>query len=571
VGGVATASASCDSDCSAPSCGDNTLNSLAGELCEAASLPDTSLSDGICNTLCQLECAAGNLDCDGDATNGCECSATNWAGPIYALAGSGENNTGGLDVFADGSLAVGANFCEGNANDNACSVDLGSEQIDTTTKGNALLIKGTLVGGVAWYASLSSAYNLENRSVKAIDEDAGEGLLAVGSFCGGCNEVGEDASLTLSAHQDDQDESIGSYGGQDGYVVKLDGDGSKELFFALGGEGNDALFAVDTFSDNSFVVVGFFSCESTSCAINFVADSTPTILDAAGGRDIFLAKYDKNGALLWAKSAGGAANDQALAVKTLADGSMLLTGYFCAGSTQACSAEFNSSTTLNASAPDQDIFVARYDSNGTLLWAQGFGSAALDEGKAITMTADAKVVVVGSFCTGSTSACTLSAGDFSEASQGGEDAFILTLSGTDGTAQALQVLGSAGDDVAHSIGVWPDGHVLVGGEYCARQGQASGCVFNGDMLADDLVNQAKGDSWLLHLKPKDGQEESWTEEESWTLNASLVDSANEVALLPNGQFFVHGTFSGFLTYDVTTLGEALSQDLYILQEARSWE
>src|SRR5262245_44936828 len=92
-----------------------------------------------------------------------------------------------------------------------------------------------------------------------------------------------------------------------------------------------------------------------------------TTLVSAGPTDMFVAKYDSNGMLLWAKRAGGISSDVGQGIAVDGSGNSYVTGIF-QGSATFGSGELNQTTLV--SAGPTDIFVAKYDSNGMLLWAK---------------------------------------------------------------------------------------------------------------------------------------------------------------------------------------------------------
>ncbi|MEY2934222.1 MAG: hypothetical protein RL033_4971, partial [Pseudomonadota bacterium] len=87
-----------------------------------------------------------------------------------------------------------------------------------------------------------------------------------------------------------------------------------------------------------------------------------TVLTPAGGKDFYIAKYDANGHLSWAKSEGGTDNDQSKGgVFALPDGSLYVAGYFK-------SPQIFGDTTAASDA--YDGFLAKYDSSGNRLWVR---------------------------------------------------------------------------------------------------------------------------------------------------------------------------------------------------------
>jgi hypothetical protein len=90
-----------------------------------------------------------------------------------------------------------------------------------------------------------------------------------------------------------------------------------------------------------------------------------TILSYTGGSDICIAKYNTNGTLMWAKKAGGVGLDIPNAVETDPSGNIYLSGYFNGNITF-----FGSTNIPLTSAGLKDGFLTKYDSSGNLLWAK---------------------------------------------------------------------------------------------------------------------------------------------------------------------------------------------------------
>jgi hypothetical protein len=76
-----------------------------------------------------------------------------------------------------------------------------------------------------------------------------------------------------------------------------------------------------------------------------------------GNDDIFIAKYNADGTLLWAKQAGGNNTDNGRGISVLSDGSFFITGHF------KRTATFGSGETNETSltpAGFYDIFIAKF-------------------------------------------------------------------------------------------------------------------------------------------------------------------------------------------------------------------
>jgi hypothetical protein len=85
--------------------------------------------------------------------------------------------------------------------------------------------------------------------------------------------------------------------------------------------------------------------------------------------DMFIAKYDADGNFIWAKQMGGSGDQRIQSLSTDPQGNIYTTGFFFG------SPYFDApgGTTVSTQG-SEDIFLAKYNSSGALLWAQGFGS-----------------------------------------------------------------------------------------------------------------------------------------------------------------------------------------------------
>jgi len=93
-----------------------------------------------------------------------------------------------------------------------------------------------------------------------------------------------------------------------------------------------------------------------------------TVLPGLGSTDIFIAKLDTNGNWLWAKNAGGSANETGYSITADNAGYVYLSGYF------AGTATFGTTQLSSTQQWDNDVFVAKLDTEGNWIWTtQGGG------------------------------------------------------------------------------------------------------------------------------------------------------------------------------------------------------
>lgn len=108
------------------------------------------------------------------------------------------------------------------------------------------------------------------------------------------------------------------------------------------------------------------------------------------GDDIFVARYDVDGTCLWARRAGSSSNDEARGIAVSAEGDVFITG-FVGGFT----VRFDPLQLTNNG--QRQVFVASYDSTGTLNWAKlstGIGQTKSSRG--ISVAGD-RLFITGQF------------------------------------------------------------------------------------------------------------------------------------------------------------------------------
>lgn len=153
---------------------------------------------------------------------------------------------------------------------------------------------------------------------------------------------------------------------------------------SAGGTGLDGIR--DIYTDNSGNSYATGSFAGTTAAFGNI---TLTNSDASGlNGDIFIAKYDANGDVIWAKSAGGNGNDAGNGITVDANGNVYITGEFKGV------ANF-SGTTLTAPNNNEEIFVAKYNANGDLQWAKRAGGNLRDWGYGIAVDQTGNVYITG--------------------------------------------------------------------------------------------------------------------------------------------------------------------------------
>ncbi|MGZ3884460.1 MAG: SBBP repeat-containing protein [Bacteroidia bacterium] len=176
------------------------------------------------------------------------------------------------------------------------------------------------------------------------------------------------------------------------------------------------------------------------------------------GTDIFIAKYDPSGSVIWATNFGSGGNDNLRDLATDAAGNVFMTGDFT-GTVSV------GSTVYTAYAGVTNEILVKFDMNGNSIWAQRptFTSVSANIiGNSVVTDNAGNVYVAGSFATKN-----ITAGPFTvlnTVTTGSRDMFIIKCNNA-GTVLGLYTLGGAYDEEIASASVDASGNIFVSGYY----------------------------------------------------------------------------------------------------------
>jgi len=207
-----------------------------------------------------------------------------------------------------------------------------NQQYDNGSKNGVVLISNSFSQEYIW-----------NRTWGGVNHDFGYGLATDSSnnvyVAGGTMNFGTGGSMVL---------------------VKYDNMGVQQWYRIWGGSGGESgsYVAVDS-NDNVYVSGG-----TTSFAV--------------GSSDLFLVKYSSSGVEQWYRTWGGSEIDGALGVAIDSYDNIYITGY-----------------TESFGSGMYDIFVVKYDSDGTQLWDEVWGKGGPDVGSSVAIDSSNNVYIGG--------------------------------------------------------------------------------------------------------------------------------------------------------------------------------
>jgi hypothetical protein len=237
--------------------------------------------------------------------------------------------------------------------------------------------------------------------------------------------------------------TITSSGTIDIFIVKYSDKGEFQWVQKAGGNYDDYGSAVKLDALGNVYVTGFF---------NNTATFGNTSITSSGFRDIFLAKYDGSGTLLWVQKAGSSADDQATSIALDNLGNIYITGSFNGTATFGLSSITSSGAT--------DIFIAKYNSAGSLLLIQKAGGTSNESGASIAVDNSGYIYLTGNF------AGTAIFGSFTVYSNSGTNDIFITKYNNLGSCVWVERAGGSGNsDFGSGLALDNYGNIYVTGEF----------------------------------------------------------------------------------------------------------
>lgn len=166
--------------------------------------------------------------------------------------------------------------------------------------------------------------------------------------------------------------NIAAVGTTDSFILKLNSAGEYQWVKQIGGVGATVNAYLKLDNLENLILAGSFSG-----TVDFDPGVATANLTSAGGTDVFIAKLDSDGNLIWSKKVGGTGNDSSFSHFNLgidSSDSILVSGYF------RNTVDFDPGPgTANLSSVGSDhMFVLKLDTDGDYVWAKAFGDTSDD-------------------------------------------------------------------------------------------------------------------------------------------------------------------------------------------------
>lgn len=324
-------------------------------------------------------------------------------------------------------------------------------------------------------------------------------------------------------------DTLENKGGNDFLLVKYNEHDTTDWVLHVGSTGHELGYGMAIDSSENIYVAGYFNANEL-----IFGDDT---LETAGGYDAFLVKVQPDGNIVWAVQGGGSNDDYGIAADCDTSGNVFLGGRIASSD-----GDFDG-ISLSSTNTSDDVFVAKYDTAGTILWAQSAGGVAIE--RCYDITTDIRGNV---YLTGWMSSSSITFGDSTLNSNGFFDFFLLKWDVAGNPVWGVNAGGSQEDE---GFGITSDhaGHIYVTGNF-----HSATIAFEDDTL------ESAGDRDIFLVKY------DTSGHVLWALNSGgeLQDRGEDVEIGSDGNIYIAGWFeSDSMVVGTDTLTCAGERDILV--------
>jgi hypothetical protein len=396
------------------------------------------------------------------------------------------------DVVKSTALDAAGNIYVAGTFGDTVDFDLGPAVLNLISNGgtDVYVMKISPSGNILW-AKSAGGTGAEVLTSIAIDQSTGS-VVAIGSFNLNVDFDPSTAVANLNATV------------QDIFIWKLDLNGSYQWATQTGSKSFDQGEDVTVDNGGYIYATGYFTD---------TVDFNPgagifNLISRNGSMDAYIAKFTSSGSLVWAKNFGGDFQDQSRKISLGRNADVFISGSFSG----APDFDPGSSTFQMTNSGSSDLFISRFDTSGTFIWAGQMGGDSYINGAALTTDRTGAIYLSGQFD---------DVADFnpgtvrSDMVASGTDAFIVKLKPNGQLAWHALITGD-GSDGGRDIIVDNQLNVFCVGDFSSRVGfntvlppvlyhsssAPTGYLFKLDSLGNYIWSEyfgVDGNNWEMHL------------------------------------------------------------------------
>jgi len=355
--------------------------------------------------------------------------------------------------------------------------------------------------------------------------DSDDNVYLIGHFEGANTEFNTTGSGSSDKHT--------SNGNLDIYVTKYNSDGSYGWTYTFGSASDDYSYASTTDLNDNVYVSGSFQGANTE--FNTTGSGSSDQHTSNGDLDASITKYNADGSYGWTYTFGSADADYGGVINTDSSGNIYFVGYF-----KGADVEFNTtgsgSSDQHTSNGDFDIFITKYNSDGSYGWTYTMGSADADYATGVTTDSNDNVYLSSSFQGANTEYNTTGSGSSDKYTSNGDVDTAITKYNSDGSYGWTYTFGSTGTEYGRAITTDSNDNI-----YFSSLLDGSNVEFNTTGSGSSDIHSSNGGNGDIAItKYKSDGSYDWT----YTIGGTSGDWPTRVVTDYLGNIYLCGWFAG---------------------------
>jgi PKD repeat protein len=325
--------------------------------------------------------------------------------------------------------------------------------------------------------------------------------------------------------------TLTSLGGNDAFIAKYNNSGQLQWITHGGGPQDDRSFNIDLDSAGNIFVTGDFEGQFTFGQFT---------LQSNGDKDMFVCKLNNSGTISWLKQGGGPGKDIGRAIAVNRTNEIVVLGYF---------SDYSSFGNLTLGSNGlNDIFIAKYNQNGDIIWVSKAGGDGGDDPRGLFIDNDNSIWTSGYF----SSTLIMQGTSQTLTSMGPRDAYVAKTD-ENGNYQMAFRAGGNGNETAEKVILDDQNNIYISGYFTETS-------FFGSIT---LAAAGGLDSFIAKYDPLGNV--IWAKKGGGTGDDFSIDLTKG----PNNNFYITGYFEGSSNFSEYTVQSAGMKDIFVVEYSPS--
>lgn len=342
--------------------------------------------------------------------------------------------------------------------------------------------------------------------------------------------------------------TLANSGSSDAFLVKYNSSGTAQWSTRIGSTGADIGNGVAVDSSGNVYVTGQGGSGVAITAFNSNGTSFSPTITNIGANDAYVVKYDTNGFVQWHTRIASTGTDIGLVVTTDSSGNLYVGGRGGGPSVTTNVYNINNGSVAIGltSIASNDAFLAKYDTNGTFLWAVKIGGSGVDVLYGLITDSSGNIYACGTSTSAisvnvyTTAQVLVTGTGFPITGDGGGTGWIIKYDST-GVVQYVNRVDSVVQDIVYGLGVDSGDNLYVAGR-AGSSGNTSFNTYNSNITGNNIFSTITlvGNTDAFVVKYNSNGAVQWARR----IGSTADDQAYGIAVDSAGNSYTCGQFSG---------------------------